>query len=102
MSDSASDSEDDDDKSDDDDEDEAEETVSLFFFFFSGVFAFFTFSLGDFSVLDSGHLDELEDYNFGSGFSSLVAGRVLSFCSGSSFCSGFMFVSCVLTSVSIS
>ena len=87
LSDSASDSEDDDDdESDDDDEDEAEDAVLPFFFscFFSGV-AFFAFSFDDFSVLDSGHLGEVEVSNFGSGFSSLVAFCLLISCSGSSF-----------------
>ena len=98
---SDSDSEDDEDESDDDDEDESEETLSLFLFFFflTGVLVLI---VGEFSVKESGHLGEVEDFGFGSGFSSSGADCVICVCSGSSFCSGFVSVSRVLASVSIS
>ena len=104
LSDSASDSDDDEDKSYEDDVDEADEALPLFFFFFffSRVFALFTITFGDFSVLDSGHLVKVDHSRFGSGFFSLVAGCDLGSGSGSGDCSGFMSGSGILVSVSIS
>ena len=85
LSDSSSDSEDDDDdESDDEDDDDAEAEDALLLFFF-GVFSgvnFFAFSFGDFSLLDPRHLGEVVVSNFGSGFTSFDAGRVICVCSG--------------------